>query len=312
MKNLYRIIFFILVFFSQVQIAFAITAIAPSPTIVRVGIHLLGIDQLDLYKGSYAMDYHIIFKCDKVCPTFTLEVMNGSMSSISKEKMEPHLQIFRIKTLLQGNFDVKDYPFDSYWLKLELKDQLLDKSKVIFIVDPHFIIIDPQVILHGWEYRLKYHAMTQDYKQPLLGNYFTLYTFAIQIKRPILMGFLKAIFPSVIMILFAFISFFIPVKKVLNRFSIVSGALLGSVLFHLNLTSSLPPLGYLTYADSFMLINYFILFIILIENVYTTRLIEFDRMNSAIKIDYFCIYIIPLVWLLFQIFSAYLFFGIAK
>lgn len=270
------------------------------PELVKVGVHLISIDQLDLYKGTYAMDLHLVFICQKVCPKFNLEIMNGSIQSIQEENSAPDMKIYRLKALMQDNFHSKNYPFDNYWLRLDIKDEQLTSSQMQFVVEPKLIFIDPKVVLHGWEFRHNIQAITSNYIHPILNTVYSKYSFRFNIKRPVLMGLLKVIFPSLIMILFAFLSFMINDEKIINRFGIVSGALLGSVLFHVNLTSSLPPLGYLTFVDAFMLINYLLLFMILFENLYVMRVLEQDKHHKADEIDKVCILLLPLFWVLMQ------------
>lgn len=43
---------------------------------------------------------------------------------------------------------------------------------------------------------------------------------------------------------------------VIPRLGINTSAIVGAILFHLTLTSQVPPVGYLTFADKFMLANY--------------------------------------------------------
>lgn len=281
---------------------------ASQPNIVKVGVHLISIDQLDLYKGTYAMDLHLVFICQKVCPKFNLEVINGDILSMTEENTAPDMKVYRLKAVLQDNFHSKNYPFDNYWLRLDIKDQLLDASQLKFMVEPKLIFIDPKVVLHGWEFRHNIFATTTNYIHPILNTVYSKYSFMFNIKRPILMGLLKVIFPSMIMILFAFLSFMINDEKIINRFGIVSGALLGSVLFHINLTSSLPPLGYLTFVDAFMLINYLILFMILFENLYVMRVLEENKQHKADEFDKICIFVLPLLWALLQGLNIFYFF----
>ena len=55
--------------------------------------------------------------------------------------------------------------------------------------------------------------------------------------------------------------------KATSRLTLTTSALVGSVLFHINMTSSMPPIGYLTFGDRFMMINYIGLVLVLMVNV---------------------------------------------
>lgn len=302
------VILFILLLVAEVGDIFA----APSPEIVKVGIQLLSIDQPDLYKGTYAMDFHLRLFCSKTCPKFTFEVTNGKIQNLTTDIDLPDCKVYRMKVDLQENFNAQDYPFDSYWLKLKLKDQKLNASKLIFVADPLQTKIGSEVILHGWNYHSKKVAVTKFIENPFAKVPFSQYIFSIRLERPFLMGFMKVIFPAIIIMLFAFISFVIKPDKSLNRFGIVSGALLGSVIFHLNLTSSLPPFGYLTFTDMFMIGNYVILLIILFENVYVMRLADMGKQELAGEIDKVCIVAFPILWMLLQGVNLFYFFVILR
>lgn len=326
MSRLYRTVIFLLLIFAHTVYGQAASssanatttppitstpANASTPQIIRVGAHLLGIDQLDLYKGTYAMDLYLVFFCQSACPELNLEVINGTIGSITEEKSTPSMKIFRIKALIEDNFHSKNYPFDNYWLRIIVKDKILDINQIKFEVEPSLLFIDQQVILHGWQFRNNIQAQTTVYTHPILHSSFSEYTFMFNIKRPTLAGWLKVIFPSVIMILFAFLSFIINPDKIINRFGIVSGALLGSVLFHINLTSNLPPLGYLTFVDSYMLINYLVLFMMLFENVYVMRIEDQHKTHKAVLVDKVSVIILPFFWLLAQAYNAYYFLSLS-
>ncbi len=76
------------------------------------------------------------------------------------------------------------------------------------------------------------------------------------IQRPWLAGFLKGILPALIIVCCNFLALFMRIDQMSQRLSITTSTLIAAVVFHLNLTASIPPLGYVTYADMFMLINY--------------------------------------------------------
>mgnify|MGYP000361348859 CR=1 FL=1 len=62
--------------------------------------------------------------------------------------------------------------------------------------------------------------------------------------------------------------------KATSRLTLTTSALVGSVLFHINMTSSMPPIGYLTFGDRLMMINYIGLVLVLMVNVKVLALSE--------------------------------------
>jgi hypothetical protein len=56
-------------------------------------------------------------------------------------------------------------------------------------------------------------------------------------------------------------SFILEPDKVTTRLAAVSSALLASVMFHVSISSQLPAVTYLTFADKFMVLTYLILLV---------------------------------------------------
>jgi hypothetical protein len=76
--------------------------------------------------------------------------------------------------------------------------------------------------------------------------------------------------------------------------------LVGSVLFHTNLAAGVPQVPYLTFADRFMLINYFITAVSLL----TVGVILLGQANNLEKVTKFNKKVrifLPIVWIILQI-----------
>ncbi len=67
---------------------------------------------------------------------------------------------------------------------------------------------------------------------------------------------LKTLLPSLIITLSGLLALLVHApEKAQARTAAVASALVSVVLFHLNMTSSIPPISYLTFADRFSLIS---------------------------------------------------------
>jgi hypothetical protein len=78
-------------------------------------------------------------------------------------------------------------------------------------------------------------------------------------------------------------------------------------MFHVNLTSSIPPVGYLTFADKFMIITYIVLMAILATGVMLMRHTDVKDQASAEKIYKSALYYAPV--LVVVLYSALFIFG---
>jgi hypothetical protein len=81
----------------------------------------------------------------------------------------------------------------------------------------------------------------------------------VDIARIPMNSFLKTFMPVLIMMLLVMTSFILDPDKVTTRLAAVSSALLASVMFHVSISGQIPPVGYLTFADKFMVLTYLIL-----------------------------------------------------
>lgn len=71
-----------------------------------------------------------------------------------------------------------------------------------------------------------------------------------------------------------FLALLMGADKATSRLTLTTSALVGSVLFLINMTSSMPPIGYLTFGDRLMMLNYIGLVLVLMVNVKVLALSE--------------------------------------
>jgi hypothetical protein len=129
------------------------------------------------------------------------------------------------------------------------------------------------------------------------------YVFSTTLTKPALAGWLKGLLPAIFIALSCLFGLFITTKNIINRVSVVTSALIASVLYHINFTSRIPPIGYLTFGDMFMIINYVVILIMLALTIWILRLNDEARIASINKVE---IVVIPLLWLALHILNAIL------
>jgi hypothetical protein len=72
-------------------------------------------------------------------------------------------------------------------------------------------------------------------------------------------------------------------------------------MFHVNLTSQLPPVGYLTLADKYMIVNYVGLVGALAVTVTLLALSTGPKAETAAKLHRYSAPLIPVVWAVGQV-----------
>ncbi len=232
----------------------------PPPVDVKVGIVLLNVGRLDLNTGTYTMDFYLVFSCDQPCDPERFEFTNGRPMSIKKQDDTPTLKIFRVQAAFNENLPLHEYPFDKHTLTIALEDELLGSAQLRYAVDRDGTAIDRDVIIAGWDLDPNWDARVEEHYYEAFKQSFSRYIFTIRIQKPPLSVILKVMVPALAMLFTGFLALLIQTEeskasRVVNRITISTSALTATILFYVNLTTSIPPVGYLTFADRFMIIN---------------------------------------------------------
>jgi hypothetical protein len=102
------------------------------------------------------------------------------------------------------------------------------------------------------------------------------------------------------MVIVGLLALVMAADKLVPRLTLTTSAIISSVLFHINMTSSLPPVGYLTFADRFMIINYAALILALVSTLFLLYYSEKknERMTSLTYRN--ALTILPIGWTALQ------------
>lgn len=248
---------------------------APSgpPIRVRVGVYLLNVGRLDIGAGTYTMDFYVSFRCSEDCQPGNFEILNGR-ATVDKNDDEPRFKVFRVRADLVAHFDLRSFPFDSHRLQIAFEDKVLQDNRLVYEPDPDMTGIHPSAVVVGWNLDKKWKVSIDQDRYDVYGQSYSRATFSIGVNRPKLSAFLKNLTPALIITLSGFLALLMGADKATSRLTLTTSALVGSVLFHINMTSSMPPIGYLTFGDRLMMINYIGLVLVLMVNVKVLALSE--------------------------------------
>lgn len=244
-----------------------------APIRVRVGVYLLNVGRLDIGASTYAMDFYVSFRCDVDCEPGNFEILNGK-ATIEKNDDEPRFKVFRVRAELIAQFDLRSFPFDTHRLIIAIEDKVQQDNKIIYEPDLRMTGIHPSAVVVGWSLDKQWQVAVDRDSYSVYGQSYSRATFSIGTRRPKLSAFLKNLTPALIITLSGFLALLMGADKATPRLTLTTSSLVGSVLFHINMTSSMPPIGYLTFADRLMLINYIGLAAVLVVNVRVLALSE--------------------------------------
>jgi len=274
------------------------------PETVKVGIYLVRAGSLDITTGAIDVDFYIDFTCEQLCDKSQdkFEVLNGSVkSSVVLDANDKTNPTYRVSATVFQDVDLRKYPFDSHPVKIVIESSLYDASVVKYVVNQDTSAIDPGVFILGWDLNHTPAAVIVDQYYKPWNQHYTRYVFTTQLSKPALAGWLKGLLPAIIILLGSLFALFITSKNVGNRVAIITSALVASVLYHMNFTSRVPPIGYLTYGDMFMIINYIVLLVSLSMTVWIIRSDSTDMQARIAQVNKIELVAIPALWLVLHI-----------
>lgn len=288
-------------------------AIKPNPAtqaedqklIEKVGFYVLGITDLNVATGSYTMDGYLNFECNRPCnedpdnPAF--DIMNATGGAEIEEQTSDTkgdtVHYYRIRVPLASNLILKDFPFDYHYLTIHMEDKILGDDALTYEFDPAKSGVDDFAIVSGWE-------VEKTLKGEIIPHNYAIYTspysrliFSVAIYHPWFSSFMKGLFAAVVIIMVGMLSFLMKYDEIGERLALTSSTLVGAILYHLTLTASIPPVGYMTFADKFMLANYVILFAALAVTVRLMLFVNAEEHDKAKKLHAYTQWLIPSIWL---------------
>ncbi len=269
------------------------------PTKVHVGVYVLNLGRFELATGAYTVDFYLSLRADRPTVMDEFEFMNGRAASVDRLIDTPTEKFFRIQANLSQNLDLRRYPFDEHLLTIEIEDKRRPVEELVYVVDEKACGVDPAVIVVGWKL-VGWEARVVSHEYEIYGEKYSRFVFGLRIQRVTLNAVIKSFLPIACMVLVGFLSLLLTPDKVTTRLSLNISTLLGAVMFHVNLTSSIPPVGYLTLADRVMIATYVILALILLSGVLILRWSEREEKKAlALRLYRQALGVLPMLSLLF-------------
>ncbi|MEM4153000.1 MAG: hypothetical protein QXK80_02715 [Candidatus Pacearchaeota archaeon] len=276
-KKLFLVIFFISLI-TLTLIALTSIVNAQEPEKVKVSIYVLNLGKFDLATGTFTADFYLGFKCENYC-NIDFEFMNGRASSIEKIIDSENEKFYRIQANLMSPIDLKKFPFDKQKLQIIIEDKKKTIEDMVYVVNLEESGIDPSIIFVGWNLE-DWKAEVKEHNYEVYNETYSQYVFTIPISRILINAIFKTFLPIIFIILVMLSSFVLDPDKITTRLSMVGSALVASVMFHVSLINQIPPVGYLTFIDKFMILTYFVMLLSFLINVVILEMQE--RKNESI------------------------------
>jgi hypothetical protein len=172
----------------------------------------------------------------------------------------------------------------------------------VYLADLEQSGIDDSIAFTGWNIDW-WNASAKEHYYPPYNETYSQYRFDVEISRIRLSAFIKTFLPIFIIMLIVLFTFIIDPDKITHRLTIAGSSLVASVMFHISIANQIPPVGYLTMADKFMMLTYFLLLLIFIIDIGILELMELKKTKLAERLhritEYNMLWIVPVIYAAF-------------
>jgi hypothetical protein len=277
---------------------------------VKVSMYMLNLGKFDTATGTFTADFYLDLQCDTNCSPENFEFMNGRATSIDKIIDTPTEKYYRIQASLNSPVDLRRFPFDTQEMKIIIEDKENNIDEIRYVPDDNSSGIDKSVTFIGWKLDSWKSSVTEHYYD-VYNETYSQYQFSINISKIFFNSFIKTFLPIIFIMLIVMFSFLLDTDKIMTRLTMTTAALTASVMFHISISNQIPPVGYMTMADQFMLVTYFILLATIVLNVFLLKLVEkkhAERVERYHKMTEFSVFIIiPAIYLAWFLITYFLF-----
>ena len=244
------------------------------PDIVKVGVLIQDIQQLELPTHSYSVDMYMWFRWDNpdLNPAGTFEFMNAyelwghiTTKTYVPPKRLPdgsYYQVIRNQGKFNAKLPLGDYPFDEQHLLVEVEDSVSSSEDLVFVPDKDPIAMTEGISLPGWDFGAPSLTVVENEYASEFGDpttkdqSYSRIIVDVPVNRPHATYALKLLLPMLLVAMTAALALALHPQYVEGRIGIGITALLTLVALQLTSNSSLPEVNYLLLLDKLYILSY--------------------------------------------------------
>jgi branched-chain amino acid transport system substrate-binding protein len=282
--------------------------------VVYAGIDYFRADNVDVPGQNFRVEFYLWFRWEGELDVENIGFVNEifteeNTQEVLREDLDARIKYacFKHSASFLFPFDLRDFPFDTQWLPLQLAHRTRDTNEVIIVVDRDNLTTAPvnEIYPEEWTWVGRKDAAGTFTPATSFGDpaytgrggraSFSLYEAKLGIKRILFPYLVKMFLPLGIMIAITLLVFLVPRDAFDARMTLVMTALLSILVFHLAQAEALPAVGYLMRADYFFMITYVLVFTLTIKTVVVNVFVSADKDSVARWIDLvFAVVFLPL------------------
>lgn len=186
----------------------------------------------------------------------------------------------RLAGPLAVDLDLRDFPFDTQRLPIELVSYQYSASEVVFSADSELVAKLDTLSGDAWTYEtLEPESYVYRIKDEGRGG--SALTLALNAKREASYYIFTLALPMTLILFLAWMAHWLPVDVVPARMGTASATVFSLIAFGVSFRLTLPKIAYLTDADRFVLYSTLLVLVSLAVVVITIRWASTDRKDAA-------------------------------
>lgn len=247
---------------------------------VKTALYVTRIEKIDFAAGTFSVEFYLTLTCLEAgvwCPK-EFAVESGEVTKLEVVDEAPGFRVYRVKADINNEFDLSQYPLDQHNLPIEITHPTATAEELEFVIDEENSDVRNTVKVVGF-HDIDFGLDVGQRHDEGRNADIPFFLLEPMVRRVQLASVMKGLMPPLFIVLVSSLGLLLRVKSVTNRIGMGTAGLLSAVMFHISFTSSLPPLGYLTLADKYMLASY----LVLVANIVAAvlMLIRDDRGDAA-------------------------------
>ena len=185
---------------------------------------------------------------------------------------------------LAVNLDLKDFPFDTQHLPIEVISYQYDPDEVRFSVNSRIAADIEAFSVEGWNFRLL-EPNFGEFSVPAIGVVRPRMTLALEAQRNAQYFLLTMFLPMSLIVFMSWTAFWIQPNVVPPRIAISTASIFSLIAFGFSIRLSLPRVSYVTRADLFVIGCTLLVFLALGAAVIGSRWASADKLEQAIRLN---------------------------
>jgi hypothetical protein len=299
------------------------------PTEIAVGVYMIDLLQLNDTEQSFDADFvlTLMWKDPRLADRDSQASLVGCSVAL-EEIWDPHVIILNDRNL-QGQFEspvrieeggvvrhtqryqgelttplnLRDFPFDSQYLRLELVAGRYSPEEVDFVLNPEIGGRSENLTIADWSVFERGEVLIEPLYLEPQKRYIPRILYRLEVTRNRGFFVIKVLIPLSLIVFMSWAVFWINPRYLPAQVGVSTSAVLTLIAFQFSLGYLLPKVSYLTRADRFVMGSALLVFLAFGEALLTASLADRDESELAHKIDATSRLIFPLAFVVVVVVS---------